>query len=106
MPPKSRRSRRKQRRPNVFVQENQPQSVEEPELYDDGADAPDGDAAGETSAPAAAPQHTRRLRSQRIARQARARSEVFTRTLNVELRKMGILGAGILVTLAVLAVVL
>lgn len=50
--------------------------------------------------------HSRSLVSQRTARQAHVRSEVFGRTLKIELRKLGILTGGIIIALAVLTIVL
>lgn len=98
MPPKSSRGRRKDRRVNVFVQENQPKPGDE---LDDEPLAVAEDAAPEAVAGAASARG-RRIRAQRASRQARVRSEVFTRTLGKELRKVGILTVGIGIALTVL----
>ncbi len=105
--PRQRRGRG--RRPNVFVQEAAPKGrdeIEEDAPID--ADAADGDSSNAAGAagPAVSTGRSRRLRAQRNARQARVRSEVFTRSITKELRKLGVLSGGIVVILVVLTFVL
>ena len=100
MPPRPPR-RRRDRRTNVFVQENQPSGGIEYE--DEPEESEDQSAEG---APGSARARARRARAQRTARQSRARSEVFTRTLGKEMRKVGMLSGAIVITLVVLTFVL
>lgn len=97
-----RQNRRRGRRPNVFVQETAPRGREE--LDESGPLEVDGDSSNEAAAVATG--RSRRLRAQRNARQARVRSEVFTRSIGKELRKLGVLSGGIAAILVVLAFVL
>lgn len=97
---------RRQRRPNVFVQDTSPRGREEideeaPVVMDDLDDE-----APAAAATAASVGRSRRLRAQRASRQARVRSEVFTRSIGKELRKLGVLSGGIVVILVVLSFVL
>lgn len=103
-----RQSRRRDRRPNVFVQEAAPKGRDEiDEEAPIDADADEDDAPGASGATTAVSTgRTRRLRAQRNARQARVRSEVFTRSISKELRKLGVLSGGVAVILVVLAFVL
>ena len=96
---------RRERRPNVFVQQSNPRGREEVE-EDVPGDAVEGTTESSTGTAAVSAGRTRRLRAQRAARQARARSEIFTRTVGGELRKLGILSGGIVVILVVLTFVL
>jgi hypothetical protein len=106
MPPRQRRRRRSDKHVNVFVQENAPKGREEIEDEDmlPGAVAGEGDEA--TGNKQLSVSRSRRLRAQRVARQTRARSEVFTRSIGSELRKLGVLSGGIVVILVVLSFVL
>lgn len=101
-----RQRRRRDRRTNVFVQENAPRGRDEidedaPVDMDDVDD--DSSAAAKTAVSVG---RSRRLRAQRASRQARVRSEVFTRSITKELAKLGVLSGGIAVILVVLAFVL
>ena len=103
MPPQQRKRSRRDRHVNVYVQETAPTGREEYEAEDT--------AAGTDESPAAAGQQSaavrqRKLRAQRVARQTRARSEVFTRLAGKELRKMGVLSGGMLIVLIVLTFVM
>ncbi len=103
MPPRNRNRRRSGRRPNVFVQTERPagrrQTSDEPEAENEAAIEPSPVLAA-TSA-AVARQHPIGTR-----RTQRTRSEVYARTFPREIRKMGILAAGIVVALAVFTIVL
>jgi hypothetical protein len=99
MPPRSSRGRRKDRHVNVFVQQDQPSGAE---AFDDSPDP----IIDEDEADSAVVARPRRTRAQRVSRQARARSEVYTRTLGKEMRKVGILSGAIVITLVVLTFVL
>ena len=101
-----RQRRRRDRRTNVFVQEEAPrgrEEIDEDAPVDLDGEDDDGDAAARA---AVSTGRSRRLRAQRASRQARVRSEVFTRSISKELRKLSILSGGILVILVVLAFVL
>lgn len=109
MPPRPNKRRRGGRHTNVFVQESAPAGREELMAADE--DGPvdateEKGAAVAGSAQAVSVSRARRLRAQRVAGHARARSEVFTRTIGKELRKLGILTGGIAVILVVLTFVL
>ncbi len=103
-----RQRRRRDRRPNVFVQESAPRGRdeidEEAPVEDDGDES--SSASASSGGTAVSTGRSRRLRAQRAARQARVRSEVFTRSIGNELRKLGMLSGGIAVILVVLAFVL
>lgn len=101
MPPRQTR-RRRDKRTNVFVQESAPKGREELE-DEDAIDAVAG-SDGETAAVSTS--RARRMRAQRASRQARVRSEVFTRSIGKELRKLGVLSGTIAVVLVVLTIVL
>ncbi|MXX94020.1 MAG: hypothetical protein F4Y63_11380 [Chloroflexi bacterium] len=103
MPPRNRNRRRSGRRPNVFVQTERPsgqsQTNDEPEAENAAIVEPSPVLAATASAVA----------SQRPAgarRTQRTRSEVYARTFPREIRKMGILAAGIVVALTVFTIVL
>lgn len=103
MPATPKKRRRAGRHTNVFVQESAPSGREE--LADSGLlDDVEDEAAPDSSEAqlAVATSRTRKLRAQRVARQTRARSEVFTRSIGKELRKLGVLAGGIAVILVVL----
>ncbi len=102
-----RQRRRTTRKTNVFVQEAAPRGRAELE-DEDAIAAIAGDEETEEAAPGAAiaTSRSRRLRSQRTSRQARARSEIFTRSIGKEMRKLGMLSGVIAVTLVVLSFVL
>ena len=103
----STRSRKKRPSPNVFVADARPQ----PERPRDDVRAP---ASPESAAPETAEAAPRIGRPDRPAartrfprgQQVRARSEVFTHYLPQELRKIGILSAGMLTALILLTVFL
>jgi hypothetical protein len=103
MPPQQRRRSRRERHVNVFVQENAPTGREEYEAEDALDTAAEDDAAEGRQVTAA---RQRRLRAQRVARQTRARSEVFTKLAGKELRKMAVLSGGMLAVLIVLTLVM
>ena len=103
MPPRNRNRRRSGRRPNVFVQTERPsgqsQTNDEPEAKNAAIVEPSPVLAATASAVA----------SQRPAgarRTQRTRSEVYARTFPREIRKIGILAAGIVVALTVFTIVL
>ena len=100
-----RQRNRRQRRTNVFVQQNAPRGQEELEDEIPG-DVGEEDADSGSGSGAVSTGRARRMRAQRVARQARVRSEVFTRSIGKELRKLGVLSGGIVVILVVLSFVL
>ena len=87
------RKNRKVRQPNVFAQS---------EPTGPGVDATQ--AAVTTASTDSAPRV--RARVERTTRRASARSEIYTRSLTAELKKMGALASVVAVTLVVLAFVL
>ena len=99
-------TRKKQSSPNVFVADAEAErrtteaadnaTPPEPRAPEAAADP------ARAARPARPPARARAVRGQQV----RARSEVFTHYLPQELRKIGILTAGMLVTLIVLTVVL
>jgi hypothetical protein len=103
MPPQQRKRSRRDRHVNVFVQETAPTGREEYEAEDATVVADEDEAAAGKQASVV---RQRRLPAQRVARQTRARSEVFTRLAGKELRKIGILSGGMLVVLIVLTFVM
>ncbi|MDA0677572.1 MAG: hypothetical protein O2788_06150 [Chloroflexi bacterium] len=103
MPPQQRKRSRRDRHVNVFVQETAPTGREEYEAEDATAVADEDEAAAGQQA---AVVRQRRIRAQRVARQTRVRSEVFTRLAGKELRKMGVLTGGMMVVLIVLSFVM
>ena len=102
MPPRNRNRRRSERRPNVFVQSEQPtgrrQSSAETE--------PENTAAAPSPVLAATSAAVARQHPAGARRTQRTRSEVYARTFPREIRKMGILAAGIVVALTVFTIVL
>ena len=102
MPPRNRNRRRSSRRPNVFVQSEQPSGQDQTEDETQATAAPvePSPVLAATSA-AVARQHPAGAR-----RTQRTRSEVYARTFPREIRKMGILAAGIVVALTVFTIVL
>ena len=108
MPPRQKKRRRADRHVNVFVQESAPSGRDEMGDDDDAlpAGSADDGAASVGATKIASASRTRRLRAQRVAGHARARSEIFTRSLGNELRKLGVLTGGIVVILVVLSFVL
>ena len=104
MPPRNRNRRRSGRRPNVFVQTEQPAGRPSPETESETQAVDTADArpsAAVTPTPATVQQSARAPR-----RTQRTRSEVYARTFPLEIRKMGILAAGIVVALTVFTLVL
>jgi len=103
----STRGRKKRPSPNVFVADTSPQ----PEQQRDDVHTPMPPESDVPETPRAAPRVGRphrpaaRTRSPR-GQQVRARSEVFTHYLPQELRKIGILSAGMLTALILLTVFL
>ena len=109
MPRRTGRGHRRERRVNVFEQpEGGRRTVEDADLYSDTPEAElqTEQAVDAPSRQVAAVATNRRVRAQRVARQARARSDVFTRTLGTELRKIGILASAIVAVLIALTFVL
>ena len=107
MPATPKKRRRADRHTNVFVQESAPSGREE--LANTGPLDDTGDEEAPASSAtqlAVTTSRARRLRAQRVANQTRARSEVFTRSIGKELRKLGVLTGGIAVILVVLTFVL
>jgi len=88
--PKNTRKNRRPSRPNVFVQSNRPDN------NNDSVGGSVSDSSQDNSAPRA------RARVQRTTQRASARSEIYTRSLSAELKKMGTLSGVIVVALAVL----
>ena len=108
MPQRPNRSRRKERRTNVFVQEEAPRGraaiADESVIATDVEEEP-GENGSDTAA-AVSTARARRLRALRVSRQARSRADIFTRTQGAEMRKLGILSAAILAVMIVLMFVL
>lgn len=102
MPPRNRNRRRGGRRPNVFVQSEQP--TDRRQTADEGqnqtATPEPSPILAATSAAVTSQQPSGARRTQRT------RSEVYARTFPLEIRKMGILAAGIVVALTVFTIVL
>ena len=99
MPPKNRNRRNKRdRRPNVFVQQSTPVAGS---ARSTGTVAASPAASPETTEQPDVPSATRAPRRIR-----RTRSEVYARTFPLEIRKMGIITGGVIVALAVFTVVL
>jgi hypothetical protein len=84
------RKNRRVRKPNVFVQSQSPQDDDESTQIE--ADSPPSTIAA--SRP--------RARVERTTQRAGVRSEIYTRSLSSELRKMGALSAMVVVVLLVL----
>ena len=103
MPPRNRNRRRSGRRPNVFVQTEQPSGRAQP-AEQDASDATPSIAAAPSPAISASDATQQTARAPR--RTQRTRSEVYARTFPREIRKMGILAAGIVVALTVFTLVL
>jgi hypothetical protein len=87
--PKNTRKNRRTSTPNVFVQSNRPN--------DDNDSAP---AVSSSDSAQEAPQA--RARVQRTTQRASVRSEIYTRSLSAELKKMGALSGVVVVALVVL----
>ena len=103
MPPRNRNRRRTGRRPNVFVQTEQPTGRREtPDQTE--AESASPPAAQQSQAATPAPVAQQSTRAPR--RTQRTRSEVYARTFPIEIRKIGILAAGIVVALTVFTIVL
>ncbi|MEX0761638.1 MAG: hypothetical protein WD208_01585 [Dehalococcoidia bacterium] len=102
--PGKRRSRRESR-PNVYVAppKTDSRSRDEEEAV---AEPENGIASRSPALSTARPISTARRQRAARARQGRPRSEVFTRSVPKELRKMGVISVAIAVTLGVLTVVL
>ena len=104
MPPRNRNRRRSGRRPNVFVQSEQPTGRRQ---TDDESESENADVAVEPSPVLSATSAAVARQSPAGARRTqRTRSEVYARTFPREIRKMGILAAGIVVALTVFTIVL
>ncbi len=84
--PKTNRKNRRPSKPNVFVQSNRRDTVD-----DSDQETPSEDAAPRT-----------RARVQRTTQRASVRSEIYTRSLTAELKKMGALSGVVVVALIVL----
>ncbi len=87
--PKNTRKNRRTITPNVFVQSNRP---------NDDNDSDQAAPASDASAPAP----KARARVQRTTQRAGVRSEIYTRSLSAELKKMGALSSVVVIVLAVL----
>ena len=90
--PKSRKNRRSST-PNVFVQNRNTED-------DDKSTQNTPNSITDSAAPRTG------VRVQRATRSASVRSEIYTRSQSAELKKLGILSLGIIVTLSVLTFVL
>ena len=106
MPPRNKNRRRPGRRPNVFVQTEEPtarpqraEPTEEIIAAPLATTAPTPTTATLSVAPA-------RPRTVGPRRTQRTRSEVYARTFPLEIRKMGVISAGVVIALAVFTVVL
>ena len=107
MAPKQKNKKRKHRRPNVYTggapsgtkktDANPNKQVENPVV---------GNHERDNSENVVETRRSRSVASQRNTRQAHARSEVFGRTLTIELRKISFLTVGIIIALVVLTMVL
>jgi hypothetical protein len=108
MPSRPTRGRRRERHVNVFVQEEAPKgrSVIEDDSEVAAAVAEESGENGTSNTAAVATARSRRLRAQRISRQVRARSDIFTRTQGAEMRKFAILSALIVAVMVALMFVL
>lgn len=97
------RNRRRSGRPNVFVQTERPsgRSQTSNQLESENITAVEPSPVLAATSAAVARQHPAGAR-----RTQRTRSEVYARTFPREIRKMGILAAGIVVALAVFTIVL
>ena len=105
MPPRNRNRRRPGRRPNVFVQTEEPTARrQQPEQPEEDIAAPP--AVASAPAPRNISASTNRPQTANPRRTQRTRSEVYARTFPLEIRKMGIIATGIIVALAVFTVVL
>ena len=104
MPSRNRNRRRSGRRPNVFVQSEQPAGRRQTD--EEGQTA----AVAETTEPSPILASTAAAVSRQqpggARRVQRTRSEVYARTFPREVRKIGILAAGIVIALTVFTVVL
>ncbi len=102
MPPRNRNRRRSGRRPNVFVQTEQPSGRQQ------AADEEQAEVVASEPSPilAATSAAVARQRPTGARRTQRTRSEVYARTFPREIRKMGILAVGIVIALTVFTVVL
>lgn len=106
------RGRRRDRRTNVFVapEKSGAAEVEDDSALEQTADDSSAEvvADGSSATPGRSQTAVQARRARARARQSRGsvRSEVFTRTLPTELRKLGMLTGGIAVALIVLTVVL
>lgn len=87
--PKNTRKNRRPSKPNVFVQSQRPENNDSVGNTDSAS--PEG-----SSAPQA------RARVQRTTQRASVRSEIYTRSLSAELKKMGTLSGVVVVALVVL----
>ena len=90
---KNTRKKRRITKPNVFIQSNQPE-----DSGDSGSIVP------ESSPPVNAPRV--RAQVQRASQRAGVRSEIFTRSLSAELKKIGALSGAVALVLVVLTFVL
>ena len=87
--PKNTRKNRRSAKPNVFVQSDQPEDA--------------GDVGPDESASSSPTEGTRvRARVQRTSQRASVRSEIYTRSLSAELKKMGALSGAVILVLVVL----
>ena len=87
--PKNTRKNRRTTKPNVFVQSEQPEATS------------DAETAVSESSPLASPTRVR-ARVQQTSQRASVRSEIYTRSLSAELKKMGALSSAIVLVLVVL----
>ncbi len=84
--------KRRTSQPNVFVQAQAP----EESIEDDDDEQISESTASTTSAPRV------KARVERTTRRASVRSEIYTRSLSAELKKMGALAGAVVIALAVL----
>ena len=108
MSPRNKNRRRPGRRPNVFVQTEEPTArPQQAEPTEENIAAPLATTAPTTTTTTAtlsvAPARPRTVGPRRTQR---TRSEVYARTFPLEIRKMGVISAGVVIALAVFTVVL
>ena len=110
MSPRNKNRRRPGRRPNVFVQTEEPTARPQPaEPTEENIAAPLATTAPTTTTTtttatlSVAPARPRTVGPRRTQR---TRSEVYARTFPLEIRKMGVISAGVVIALAVFTVVL
>ena len=107
MPPRNKNRRRPGRRPNVFVQTEEPTArPQRAEPTEENIAAPLATTAPTPTTATLSVAAPARPRTVGPRRTQRTRSEVYARTFPLEIRKMGVISAGVVIALAVFTVVL